>query len=354
MKQFPGLTKRKGGNFRFVKQINHVRTFTELGTDDLAEAVRRASLLARAPIDPSDATVLDLIEPFLQHKTALKRYSEASVYSKRYTLQKFGRFAGCAPQRVSQKMMQSFCESEAAAGLSATTVMGYVASIRGFFRWCVVKKYCRDNPCVNLELTRVSTAARKDFCSPEQVQSLIDGCPRDDLKFILFCGFHAGLRKNEIIEARAFWFDTVSRKIHLKKHDSIQFKDLEERSIPMTREFAEFLAGYGMREPYMLHQEVKRGKSLYRYDFERFFNDYVNSQGIPFRITTHTMRHTFASLLVSAQADGGGPAYSIFEVAVWLGDHVKVVQKHYAKLLPEKRDVGSAFRSVGHLPAARP
>jgi hypothetical protein len=114
----------------------------------------------------------------------------------------------------------------------------------------------------------------------------------------------------------------------------------------MTHEFAAFLKSYGLRTPYMLHPEVEKGKSLYRYDFEHYFDDYVRAQNLPFRLTTHIMRHTFASLLASARAEDGGPANSIYEIAVWLGDDIRVVQKHYAKLLPVKRDVGRAFRTA--------
>ena len=34
---------------------------------------------------------------------------------------------------------------------------------------------------------------------------------------------------------------------------------------------------------------------------------------------------------------------SIFEIAIWLGDDVRVVQKHYAKLSPKAEDIEKAF-----------
>jgi integrase len=41
--------------------------------------------------------------------------------------------------------------------------------------------------------------------------------------------------------------------------------------------------------------------------------------------TPHIARHTFASLLASA-------GVSIYKIAQWLDDDVRVVQQHYAKL----------------------
>jgi site-specific recombinase XerD len=48
------------------------------------------------------------------------------------------------------------------------------------------------------------------------------------------------------------------------------------------------------------------------------------------------MRHTFASLLVSA-------GESIYKVAVWLGDEVSTVQKHYGHLTPDNHGIEKAF-----------
>jgi integrase len=337
MKHFPGLYRRKSGLYGFARQENGVRSFTSLKTHDLGEAIRRARDLAGPQLDPSNAEVADWIERFIAHKLAMNRYSAASAESKRYILRKFGRFVGCPPANVTRVMVQSFYESLRDDKLSDDTAASYLSTVRAFFRWCVeFQKLCRENPAAGLHLARISPRARRDFCTPAQVQKLISECPREDLKFVLYCGFHAGMRKQEIIEARAFWFDVPNRQIHLRKHEGIQFKDREERSLPMTDEFAEFLAGYGMRDPYMLHPEVVKGKSIYRYDFEHYFRAYADSHDLPW-LTTHIMRHTFASLLSSS-------GESIFNIAVWLGDDVRVVQKHYAKLLPVKRDLGAAFR----------
>jgi integrase len=62
---------------------------------------------------------------------------------------------------------------------------------------------------------------------------------------------------------------------------------------------------------------------------------YIRAQGCDW-VTPHTMRHTFASLLVSA-------GESIYKVAVWLGDEVATVQKHYGHLTPDNHGIEKAF-----------
>jgi integrase len=183
----------------------------------------------------------------------------------------------------------------------------------------------------------------KDFCSEEQRDALIAACPREDLAFVLYAGFHAGLRKNEIIEARPWWFDLRNGLLHLRATATMKFKDREERTIPLTKGFAEFLKSYGLREPYMLRPDVKHGRNRYRYDFSRPFFDHVKTQGLEkigqTRLTPHLMGHTFASLLVSN-------GVSLYKVAVWLGDDPRVVESHYARLRPRDPDIERSFHKV--------
>ncbi len=210
-------------------------------------------------------------------------------------------------------------------------------TVRSFFNWCRdVDKCIRENPCTAFKLHAPDINARKDFCAPELVARLLKECPREDLKFVLFCGFHAGLRALEIVEAVPWWFDFARGILHLRKTPTIKFKDRDERSIPMTNEFLAFVRDvYGLREPFMLHPENEHGRNRYRYDFTRPFRLYMREQGCPW-VTPHTMRHTFASLLASDD-------YSIFKIATWLGDDVRVVQRHYAHLLPQTRALDGAF-----------
>jgi integrase len=59
------------------------------------------------------------------------------------------------------------------------------------------------------------------------------------------------------------------------------------------------------------------------------------------RVKSYVMRHTFASLLAIA-------GVSIVKIAEWLGDDVKVVERHYAHLLPQDLDIERAFGNSKH------
>jgi len=52
---------------------------------------------------------------------------------------------------------------------------------------------------------------------------------------------HAGLRKDEVIEARVPWFDLEAGLLHVQKTPSFQPKDRDNRTIPLTDEFSKWL-----------------------------------------------------------------------------------------------------------------
>ena len=62
----------------------------------------------------------------------------------------------------------------------------------------------------------------------------------------------------------------------------------------------------------------------------------MKAQAVPW-CSRHVMRHSFASICASKGID-------IYRIATWLGDDVRVVQRHYAKLRPDDREIMKAFR----------
>ena len=208
-----------------------------------------------------------------------------------------------------------------------------------------------DNPVGAVKLAKCDAKGRQAWCDREMKNRLLTNATDADLRFILFCGFEAGLRRGEIVEARADWFDLPAGLVHVRRADGqprlrdgeIPFrpKDRDERTIPLTKPFQAFLKRYLKgRAPldFALMPEVKHGEWRYRYDFRRPFDEYMQAQGCEW-VTPHVMRHSFASILASA-------GVSIFKVAQWLGDDVRVVQRHYAKLAAGDEDIHALTSAV--------
>lgn len=327
----------RGHVYWLAIQRNGKRYFITLETTDPAEAVRRAEAM-RDHIDiESGAPIKAEIDRFIAHKQRQQEYTRSSAVTKRNKLLLFADWLppGATAATVTTRQVQRFYD-DALERTEDTTALGYVMAVRAFFRWAAeTARIARRNPVKDVKTARTVGRARKDFCTYDLRDRLIREAPTEELQFILFCGFHAGLRFQEIVEARPFWFDLANGNLHLRKTTTMNFKDREERSIPLTLEFQKFLNSYGMRAPFMLRPDVPHAKSLYRYDFRASFMKYMDAQGCEW-VTPHTMRHTFASLLVSA-------GESIYKVAVWLGDEVATVQKHYGHLTPDNHGIEKAF-----------
>lgn len=319
-------------------QKDRKRHAISLKTNDLAEAIRKAARIRQTPVLTSGVILKHSIERFIKYMRSNDRWTRSTETSKGYVLLRFADWCGpVLPSSITKDQIMRY-HVERVRARSPRTAYGNIMTVRSFFNFARdIEKSVRDNPCAGLNLRAPAAVGRKDFCSPELVEKLITNCEREDLKFILFCGFHAGLRVQEIVEARPNWFDLKAQILHLRKTETIQFKDREERSIPLTGKFVAFLRDeYGLREPFMLHPEKRHGKNRYRYDPSRPFKQFMTDQECAW-VTPHTMRHTFASLLASADV-------SVFKIATYLGDDVRVVQRHYAKLLPEVGALDSAFQ----------
>jgi integrase len=159
----------------------------------------------------------------------------------------------------------------------------------------------------------------------------------DELKFILYCGFHAGLRRKEIGMAKVSWFDLKAGLLHVSNDQGFTSKDSENRTVPLTNDFHEFVKVFlRNRDPkeFCLKHGHHAGRGKYRYDFQRSVRSHFARCSVD--IDIHGMRRSFASNLVSE-------GESIYIVAQWLGDGVQVVQKHYAYLAPH---AGSINRLV--------
>jgi integrase len=326
---------RRGNIFWYQRMVRGQRAQTSLGTSDYGEAAVKALEIRADPFLATADPLRSEIEAFIKHKLQQNEYSPASAESKRYALREFASFVNKAdPSTIFPADADRFYQM-LRSRIKESTAQGYITTLRSFFNRLLETRKVRTNVVKAVKLARLDTNGRKLFCSPAQRDKLIARCKREDLKFALFCGFHAGMRKQEIIEARPDWFDLKAGSIHIRKTDTFRPKDREDRAIPMTKAFKAFLKSYGLRSPFMLRPDVPHGKSRYRWDFRRPWAEYVAKHDCPC-VTPHIARHTFASLLASANV-------SIYEIAQWLGDDVRVVQKHYAKLLPKDADIEAAF-----------
>jgi site-specific recombinase XerD len=327
---------QRGGVFWYARQVNGRRTWISLETNDYAEAVQRArEIMERPELQPALALTAE-VQRFLKHKYQTNRFTKMSAESKGSILKMFAESVkNIPPAQVTTYQCKAFYNS-AKSRVAPSTAESYMFTVRSFFSWCVAENLCRRNPAFDVQLDRIDRKGRIHFADLELAQRLVENAPTDDLRFVLFCGFHTGMRKLEIVEAVPEWFDLRAKTVEIRATATFRPKDRDARTVPLTDQFADFLNRYGLRSPYVLQPNVVQGKHRYRFDFRRAFTDYMKAQGVPW-ISPHVMRHSFASICASKGID-------IYRIATWLGDDVRVVQRHYAKLRPDDREIMRAFK----------
>jgi integrase len=282
----------------------------------------------------------EICQQYLEHRSFMisRHYGNDSGAWLRFLWKEI---LGPEPFKLTQKQIETWAlERIKARKNKVATVDAYVFGLHMFYKWAIKKGLTDNDPALEVELPRYRRPFRKVFASKEQVKVFIGECTNQQLKFVLYAGFHAGLRKAEIVAARWNWFDFERMTINVTRDELFDTKDGEDRTIPLTREFADFLQTFPRGNDYLLYNGRKTPGRRYRYDFRTKYRKYMDAQALRHgfvRLTIHDMRRTFASLLVS------NINVSIYEVARWLGDDVRVVQKHYGFLQPHSGAINSAF-----------
>ncbi len=304
------------------------------------EVIRRAeSIVAGTPTDK-------LIESYLVQAKARRRKPMRPETAKTVglVLRKFARDVKLIdPKKLDSRLVEGWLDRLHRDGKSQETLRSYTRDIKTFARWLNGRGLC--GPLV-IDLPDRKPKVRKTWLRKEEVAKILEAVkpkigPHStpsgrlkaeeaarELKFILYCGFHAGLRRREIGMAKVNWFDLKAGLLHVANDEEFTSKDSENRTVPLTDEFRKFLEEYlvGRKaRDFCIQSDRLAGVGKYRYDFQRSVRSHFHRLSIDLDI--HGMRRSFASNLVSE-------GESIYIVAQWLGDGVQVVQKHYAYLAP--------------------
>jgi integrase len=315
-----------------------------LGTRDLAEAMAAADKLRlrEGPRLREEAgSCVAEIDRYLAAK-ASEGLSASTLSSRRYVLKGFALHTGAtSPRHIGPTACMRWFEGRLKR--HEHTAVSYLNQVRWWFAWLMERGIVSRDPTTGITIPKLRMRSRKVFLMPADARRLIDECTEPGLKFALFCGLHAGLRKLEIIEARPEWFDLEEGLIHVQATTTFQPKSRDNRTVPLTDEFRAWLLDeYKLQKPFMLAPKVVHGKYRYRFDFRKAFDALVERCQLD--ITFHDLRRTFASLLVSK-------GVSLYKVAKWLGDTVEVVEDTYGHLIPQDDEINASWSKVARHPS---
>ncbi len=184
-----------------------------------------------------------------------------------------------------------------------------LAAIRSFYQFCIQKKWMADNPAkivstpkqektVPSFLTEEEMAEFLDFPRSEKVLDLRD-------KAMLELLYASGIRVSELIGLNLEDLNFDERLIRVKG------KGKKERMIPFGRTAEESLQIYISRRMMINKGKIDegalflnyRGQRLSTRSVERTVSFYIQRSAVRRKISPHSLRHSFASHLLSRGAD---------------------------------------------------
>lgn len=297
------------------------------------------------------------VQTYLKDQLDHNRMSEHTVFNRRILLKQFREFTGEeSPSRVRPEMLQRWYNHY--KHKNEQTAWDYVSHVRAFFNWMIQEKKLRENPAAEVKMKKVMKSPRKDFVVRQEAFRLLaaarletrrakaskaknrDGlvAAAREMELFLLMGFDAGLRKNEMVEARPPWFERPA-SLTVEKTATFKPKDRDERTIPLTNRFKRFLRREfpkGLPAPWVIRPEKKPEKFRYRYEpkkkIELFMKRWKATSNAGKRVGFHMMRHSFASNRLICGVDA-------FRVAEWLGDTMETMQWHYGHLLENDPEI---------------
>ncbi len=190
-----------------------------------------------------------------------------------------------------------------------STVARKLAAIRSFFQFCIKKKWLEDNPA-----KIVSTPKQEEhvpsFLSEAEMARFLD-LPKTtqplDLrdKAALELLYATGMRVSELAGLN---LDDLSFSERLVR---VRGKGKKERLIPFGRKAEDSLAFYIRSRPKINKGKIEaealflnyRGERLSSRSVERIVDKYICFTAVQRKISPHSLRHSFASHLLSRGAD---------------------------------------------------
>ncbi len=255
----------------------------------------------------------DILDKFVNYLVIERRLSRNTIDAYYRDMLRFLTFIGYNIindlKKIRRSDITSYLMNLRKEGLSSSSRVRHLVSIRVFYRFMLNEGFLEDDPTVNIE-SRRSWRKLPDVLTIQEVDRLLSQPDKDSLY---------GIRDMAMLEVLYATGVRVSELISLKLNDVnidvgylISFgKGSKERIIPIGESAKEKIIGYlnhsrqkllkGMSIPELFANHS--GKKMSRQGFWKIIKKYGKFAGIKSRISPHSLRHSFATHLLERGAD---------------------------------------------------
>lgn len=321
----PSLIRTKSGIFYIVSTVNGKRIWRTTRTRKRTVAYQ-AFLLASTPTpverqNPTEKSLRTAVEDFLSSVRVNLAPKTSEVY--KHSLARLRAFVGDdRPVGSITTWDIDQYKIHRASLVRPTTVNIELRSVKSFFnalrRWEMVPK----NPCDGVALVRIPEAP-PCYIPKDQIPALLGAFREVWLREIVTFAVMTGARLGEVLNLRWEDVDLTNRTAFIRSGPSYRVKGGKMRILPLNETVVVMLTGRVSREGVVF--PGKRGGPASAHHVSRRFRETARALGFDRRIHFHSLRHTFASLLV-------GSGVSLYKVQRLLGHSSPRVTEIYAHL----------------------
>lgn len=247
---------------------------------------------------------------YLRYEKNASSYTIASYRRDLNQLVDYIEESGAGLREIDNVILRGFLARLHERGNKKSTVARKLASVRSFFQFCLKKRWLEDNPA-KVVATPKQEKHVPSFLSEEEMAHFLDLPQRTnnvlDLRdrALLELLYATGMRVGEIVGMNVEDINFAERLI------KVRGKGKKERLLPFGRKAEVSLRSYFRLRSLINKGKIEerplflnyRGKRLTSRSVERIVDKYMRRAALQRKISPHSLRHSFASHLLSRGAD---------------------------------------------------
>ncbi len=237
------------------------------------------------------------IEQFEKFLRNIKNLSNNSISAYRNDLDVFTKFIQKDIKEVSYKDIEEFIYEQRLNGFSSNTIIRRIATLRNFFKFMLQRGYIDHDPTAMIQKIKKTKPLPK-FLTENEIERLFASIDRNTKNgfrdyVMLSLMLMTGIRVSELLNLRVSDIDFKNSYITIRMG-----KGRKDRIVPLNDDVKKLLESY--------IKETKPHNGLFDNDNSPksrrgvlyVVQKYCKKANIEKKVTPHTFRHTFATLLL--------------------------------------------------------
>ncbi len=250
-----------------------------------------------------------LVEDFIAHLSLERSLSENTISAYRSDLQKLQNYIeNKSLLAVDHQQVVGFLEFLEQVGLSTRSMARIISGLKSFYKYLLSENQVNTSPLQTIDTPKLAKHL-PEVLSHEEITAMLEQIDfskkaGERSKAIIMLMYGSGLRVSELIELKMN--DLYLEDGFIK----VLGKGNKERLVPIgaktIRQINYYLRGYRdefdkFNSPYLILNQ--QGKKLSRISVFKLIKDLAAKAQITKNISPHTLRHSFATVLIEAGAD---------------------------------------------------